>query len=51
MAFDFDVSSIVTDLVSITLLRTLVIKASVSIFTFVSVSENSFSISSAIALK
>ena len=45
------VSSIVTDLASITLSKALVIKASVSIFTLVSVSVYSFSISSVIALK
>ena len=51
VTFSLAVSSIVTDFAAITLSSALVIKASVSISTFVSVSVYSFSISSVIALK
>ena len=50
-ALVFAASSMVTDLAAITLSKTLVTKASVSIFTLVWVSVYSFSISSVIALK
>ena len=49
--FSFAVSSIVTDLAEITFSNVLLIKVSVSISTFSEVSLNSFSTSSAIALK
>ena len=48
---DLAASSIVTDLVVMTLSKTLVTKTSVSISTLVLVSVYSFSISSVIALK
>ena len=48
---DLAASSMVTDLVVITLSKTLLTKASVSMSTLVSVSVYSFSISSVIALK
>ena len=51
IVFDLDVSSIDADLAATILSKTFVIKASVSMLTFVFVSVYSFSISSVIALK